>query len=503
MGKKLSKKIKILSILLAAITVVGVVASILIANNSFGRIIKKASKNLTSYAINATYDADNTLSAEQTIEYINKTGDSLENICLHLYPRAFRNGATILPYTSLNKASCFPNGTSYGDISVSKVDINGESANFEFVGEDSDILRINLYKNLENKAKITIDINFELTIPNCTHRFGYYNGMVNLGNWYPIICVYKNGEWNTTPYYSTGDPFVSECSNYSVNIKYPNDYSCYGTGEQSVNNNTSTFKALAVRDVALVLTNKSQCSQAQSGNTQVTYVGYAQDADIENNAKISAQAVDYFSETFGRYPYSSLVVVKSAFLHGGMEYPNIVIVSDNISETEEFNKVIVHEIAHQWWYGVVGSDQINSAWMDESLAEYSTCLFFEQFDEYNIDYGEQIMDATASYLLYVDVISSLNGKVNTRMNCAVNEYGNEYEYTYMIYVKGVIMFDSLREAIGKNKFEKALNKYYKKYAFKIATEENFIDCFNSVCNNNVTSFFSGWLEGTNVVGYID
>lgn len=518
--------------------------------------LKKASKNLTSYAIEALLSNDYLVSATQTINYKNSTGATLESICMHLYPRAFREDATILPYTNLNEASCFPNGKNYGDITISRVNVDGQSANFEFVGEDKDILRINLLDKLKAKDILKIEIDFDLTIPNCTHRFGYYGSTINLGNWYPVVCAYKNGEWETSPYYSTGDPFVSECANYEVTISYPQEYLCYATGNetqttqnkaqssksdtqltqtgntqtqtskgdtqltqtgctqttksdmqltQTGNTQTSksTFLAAAVRDFALVLIKNSQSKTTKTQDTSVTYVGYEGDADIEQNSQLAALATQYFCKAFGKYPYENLVVIKSAFVQGGMEYPNIVLVSDNITEAKEFQKVIVHEIAHQWWYGLVGNDQINQAWLDESLAEYSTCLFYEDNPEFQISYSDQIKDATASYLIYVDVISSLNGKVNTSMNLPVNKYASEYEYTYMIYVKGVIMFDSLREVVGKEKFLAALKKYFKQNCYKIANEEDLIDAFENTCHMDLQSFFSGWLGGTNIIGYVD
>lgn len=499
--KKLSKKIKIFSIIFSLLLVAIITLSCF---GAFDSDLKKASRNLTSYAIEAVLREDYTLSAKQHIEFINNTGDSLDDICLHLYPRAFREDATILPYTSLNKASCFPNGISYGNIEISKVNIGGEPASFEWAGQDGDILLIHLSESLKSKKEIDIDIDFDLTIPNCTHRFGYYNSTINLGNWYPIVCAYQNGEWETSPYYSTGDPFVSECANYTVQIDYPQQYSCYATGNRDTDEKgKAIFSAQAVRDFAIVLNLQAQAKSANVGNINITYVGYQGDEDIDDNIEISLKAMQYFGNTFGKYPYKNLVVIKSAFCQGGMEYPNLVIISDNITNSDEFQKVIIHEIAHQWWYGVVGNNQISQAWLDESLAEYSTCLFYEDNSEYNHTYQEQIKDATASYLLYVDVISSLNGKVNTAMNLPVNKYTSEYEYTYMIYVKGVVMLDSLRETIGKDKLIKALKKYYRQNSYKIANEEDFISACENSCHIDLQSFFSGWLGGTNVIGYVN
>ncbi len=468
--------------------------------------VDKASKNLTSYAISAVLDAESMqIEASEEVIYYNSTGESLDYICFHLYPRAFREDATIKPYTSLTIATCFPNGESFGDILISSVEVNGEAKQFELAGEDEDILKIEFGFSLLNKKTASIKINFTLTIPNCTHRLGYYEGNINLGNWYPIACVFSDGEFDTSPYYSTGDPFVSDVANYSVTLTYPSNYALCSTGEisssvanssASDNATTATISARAVRDFAMCLSNSSSVVSTMAGGTTIFYMGYSDDSDLQKLLTISREAVSYFSEIFGDYPYSTLSVAKTPFVFGGMEYPNMVFVSDSIDDDDEVLKVIVHEIAHQWWYAVVGNNEITEAWLDESLAEYSTALFFEEYSKYGISYDDFVQNAMASYLLYVDVISTIRGEVNTKMDLAVYEYQNDYEYSYMVYVKGVIMFDSLRSVVGKNKLIAGLAKYYSDNKFQIATKDDFLTAFKSACHKDLEGFFDGYLNGT-------
>jgi aminopeptidase N len=191
--------------------------------------------------------------------------------------------------------------------------------------------------------------------------------------------------------------------------------------------------------------------------------------------------------------------VKTPFIYGGMEYPNIVFISDSIDSDEEILKVIVHEIAHQWWYGIVGNNEIKEAWLDESLSEYSTALFFEKNSDYGLSYDEFVNEALSSYLLYVDVIQTLRGDVNTKMNLAVNEYQNDYEYSYMVYVKGVIMFDSLKNMVGEKRVVAGLKKYYQDNKFKIATTESFFKAFDEACHQDLRTYFDGFLNGTTII----
>lgn len=465
--------------------------------------IKSVSKGLNCYNITANLSSDMVLTCSEEVEFNNNTGESLDNICFHLYPRAFRQDALIKPYTSLTMASCFPNGISYGDVDIKSVKVDNLDANWEFDGEDEDILKINLENSLENKKKILIDIEFITIIPNCTHRFGYYNGNINLGNWYPILCVFSDGEFDKTPYYATGDPFFSEMANYNINITYPSNYLLISTGvAETIKNEdsyTSNIKADAVRDFALNISDKTAIVSANVNNITVNYVGYKEDENLQDYLKLCSSALEYFNKSFGKYPYSTLSVVKTPFIYGGMEYPNIVFISDAIDDEDEYKKVIVHEIAHQWWYGVVGNNEVTEAWLDESLTEYSTALFFENNTEFGINYEELIDNAISSYTLYVDVIKSIRDNVNTKMNLSVNEYQNDYEYSYMIYVKGVIMFDELKNVVGENRILDGLKKYYSDNKYKIATKQDFYNAFKIACHKDLEGYFEGYLEGQTII----
>ena len=467
----------------------------------------KVSKNLTTYAISAELDENMQIYGTEKITFLNSTGDVLDHLCLHLYPRAFREGATVKPYTSLTEATCFPKGVSFGDISIEKVMVNNKEIKSELVGIDEDILKVDFGFKLLPKKTVEVVIDFVIKIPNSTHRFGWFNSNINLGNWYPVICKYADGKFELTPYYSTGDPFFSDIANYNVEFVFPDKYQLCSTGEIKLEKNNEKNKAKisarAVRDFAMCLSSNAEIKSKNTENTKIFYMGYIEDKNTEKYLKIVGEAVEYFSEVFGKYPYSTLTVAKTPFVYGGMEYPNIVFISDAVDDEDEYLKVIVHEIAHQWWYGIVGNDEINEAWLDETLAEYSTALFFDKFDGYGIKYKEFVEDALSSYLLYVDVISTLRGDVNTKMNLPVNEYQNDYEYSYMVYVKGVIMFDSLSQMVGKKKIMQGLKKYYAENKFKIANKSKFFSAFKAACHKDLEKFFEGYLNGTTIISNLN
>ena len=469
-------------------------------------ILRKAGKRLNNYDIDLVIDSKTmTAKGQEIFEYTNKNDTIIDHLVFHLYPTAFREDASVKPYSSVSEARCFPNGISHGDISISKVHENGENANYEIIGEDKDKLKVNLKNNLDISDKVTIFIEFNLEIPNCTHRYGYYENNINLGNFYPILSKYENGEYDLTPYYSTGDPFYSDCSNYKVSVTAPSEYKVFTSGVESKSsiqndNMTCDYVATAVRDFAIVLGTNFEIESRVIDGTTINYVGYKGDENISKMADLSLDVVSWMSKNLKDYPYKQLNVIKTPFVHGGMEYPGLVMISDTAEENEDIMKIVAHEIAHEWWYGLVGVNETNHAWIDEGLSEYMTALFFKNNSMWGIKYDEIIKDATTSYVLYVDVISSINGKVNTKMNLPVNEYINEYEYTYMIYIKGTIMFDELAKCVGERKLMSALSKIAKNYSFENISEDEFTECIKHYTHIDTDGFFKGFLDGTAIIG---
>lgn len=471
--------------------------------------VEKASKGLSEYNISMKHNAsDMSFDVFQETLFKNEYDVVLNTICFNVYAKAFEETAKILPYTAVNKDKCFPNGVNYGKISFSEILVNGNSANYKWVGEDQNAIELKLDSELEPEASVKVQMKYNLKLSNNTHRLGYFDGAINLGNFYPILAVYEKGEYQIEPYYSTGDPFYSKVANYNVEIVYPEEYQLSSSGyvlNQSQENGFKTEKieALAIRDFALNLTKNANLLSQKVDDTEIRYVGYQGDENIEQCLNVAVEAFKFYNQKFGKYPYRTLNVVKTPFIHGGMEYPCMVTISDLYTDEFDIAKVISHEIAHQWWYGVVGNNQVSEAWLDEALTEYSSVLFIASKKEYNVSYEELISQAFSSYVLYADIIDTISGKIKPQMNLRVNEYTSEYEYSYMVYVKGVLMLDSISQLIGQDKVIESLSYYYKKYKFKVAKTDDLIACFINKSKRDVGGVFDSWLDGKTVIGSIN
>lgn len=466
--------------------------------------LQKISQDLNFYTIEATFDDQtHTISAHQNVQFKNKTGANLETICFHLYPNAFKIGATSTKAVSATQFErAYPNGFDEGSITVGAVTYNNKTCGFEVGGSDQNILIVSLPQPLTNESSCVLDMDFVSLLPNINHRYGYGDHTTNCGNFYPILCVFEDGEWVMNGYSPNGDPFYSELANYDVTINFPSSVTLVSTGEQTISTQEQTSVchsvAMAVRDFAFVLSKEFNLLSQTIGNTTLNYYFY-DDPNSESNLKTCVDALNTFNDLVGTYPYKVLNVCKSNFLQGGMEYPNLVLISDAVDVDSEYKNVIIHEIGHQWFYGVVGNDECTYPWLDEALTEYITALFYDKNLGYEKTTQTVLASALSSYLLFCDMYKEVYGEMDTSMNRSIYDFKTEAEYTYLTYVKGVLMFDSVCEVIGQNKMEKCIKQYYKDNAFKNATPKDLIVSFERASGKNLASFINSWLDGSVVL----
>ena len=459
---------------------------------------------LNSYDIFIQYDDQNkTADCYQTVKYINKSDNVFEELYFHLYPNAFREGAKNKVVGAVNFDKAYPNGESFGEINIESVKIGQKQIDFQISGEDENILIIPLIDKLYPDESVQIEIDYFIILPNINHRFGYGENTINFGNFYPIACVYEDNKgFMQEVYTSNGDPFYSDCANYNVTISYPKNLTLASSGEvisESINQEKriTSVEARRVRDFCFVLSSRFEVIRDNIDGVCVTYY-YYDDEERDKSLQTAIDCILTYDKLFGDYPYKTLNVVKTNFVYGGMEYPNLVMISDSIERAEDYQYVIAHEIAHQWWYGVVGNNEYDEAWLDESLTEYATALFFENNKQYCLGYEEIIKNINDAYKQFLRVFGKVYEKLDTSMNRSLDEYKTEPEYVNCVYVKGVLMLDTLRQQVGEKKLLKVFKLYYKEYQFTNATSEDFIAVIEKVCGKGVGDILISWLNGTAV-----
>lgn len=429
------------------------------------------------YDIHAEYLQDEgILTCEMTADIVNTTDTALETLPFQLYPNAYREGAIYPPVSELFAPSAYYDGSSYGGIEILSV----EGGSYTVGGEDENILYISLEEPLYPDETVTLTFSFEVTLAHIDHRLGIGERAINLANFYPVLCAYQDGGFVECVYSYSGDPFVSECADYTVSLTLPEGYEAVGArfaegAEQKRGTHVWELHAENVRDVAFVLGEGFKSMEREQDGVLVTYA-YLEDANPELTLSVACESLGYFSKLFGEYEYPTYTVVQTDFPYGGMEYPALCMVSSLLRE-EEIPAVVAHETAHQWWYSMVGSDQYTEAWQDEGLAEFSAALFLEEHPQYGGSYREAVAAAESSYRAFFSVYSQVKGSADTRMSRPLTEYAGEYEYRNVSYDKGLILFDRLMDVAGEKRVLRALEMYKENYSGKIASAADFIACF--------------------------
>lgn len=443
-------------------------------------------------------DYNNILNATEKVTFFNKSNKSIDDIYFHIYPNAFRmDEAAPVMFNDFSYA--YPNGFTPCYIDILNISIDDKKIDYSIGGVDGTILKLNLKNPIKKNEYIKIKISFQLKVPESRDRVGYYNGSYIFGNWYPIAAVYDDRGWSIDRFYDIGDPFYSDCSDYKVKITLPAKYIVASTGDiikDIVKNGERivNIEAKSVRDFAWSASCNFKTCNKKADGIELKYYFLNNDTERINKAMETLEnSIIIFNQKFGEYPYSSLTLVESYF-PTGMEYPGFILIPDSYFKEGKsllgLEGVIVHETAHQWWYGVVGNNEINEAWIDEGLATYSKVIYFER-----------TRGMTFAKEYYRDNISSVYEKKRKSikgreiMLKPLYEFDSWREYDTLVYKKAAVLFETLRNKTGDDKFFEILRSYYNDNKFKNANTKILISTVEKVTNMKWDDFFNEWLSG--------
>ena len=381
-----TKKVRILTgIILTLLIVIGGGVYVYQSKNSVQTSNIEEGKNLNKYIMDVIFDDESKrLMCNQNVEYVNNTNIALDKIYFHIYPNAFSK-KEFAPFEKDEMNQAYPNGFNEGYIDIKNVLNNNNKLEYEIKGEKNDLLEVKIGRQLKPGEKISIDMKFNVKIPNSEGRFGYGENTINITNWFPIACVHDDRGWNLKSYEAVGDPFYSDTSNFYVKLLIPRKYKVGCTGNIISEKSDSEkvlyeIQAKKVRDFAFILSDKFKIKKDTYKGVNINTYNLNEKLSTEVT-KIAKDSISIFSNLFGEYPYDTYSVIASDFYIGGMEYPTLVMIDQSLyNEKDKFllEYVIAHETAHQWWYSVIGNDEISEPWLDEALTEYSTVLYFEE-----------------------------------------------------------------------------------------------------------------------------
>jgi len=434
----------------------------------------------TFYAIEAFLDAQDDpprVYALQDTRYTNATGVPLERIYFRL----------------------FPNKPSFGSaLTFEEVMVAGQEVELVYEAEDTAVGLL-LPAPLEPGESLDVRMAYDVTVPVDNARgygtFNYEDGVFVLSNFYAIVAVYDDEGWDLSLAPDYGDPVYAETSFYQVQLTVPSDMVVVTSGstlEQADNvGGTTTWTCVSgpMRDFMVVASTRFELASLAVGFVRLNsyYLPEHQEGGetVLNYARDGLRA---YQQSFGPYPFAEFDVVEAPISAGGMEYPGLVIIDDGQYATAgahaEF--LVAHEVAHQWWYSLVGNDQVNVPWLDESLTNFSVVYYYENI------YGRSQADlAFQTYVAsrYEQAKSSGRDGVVFR---AVNEFEPQ-DYGPIVYGKGAVFFGELREQLGDEVFLDVLQAYLEDRKYKLATPDDFMRIAEQVSGQELDPLYKSWI----------
>jgi hypothetical protein len=423
-----------------------------------------ASAPRPSYVLDATLDyAAHTLSGDETITYLNSTGQSLANVVMAVEPSLWKN--------------CF---------SLTGLSIQGKSlTDYDLT---SGRLEVPLPALLQPGDPISLSLHFDLTLPpaDSYHLFGYNSMQANLVDWYPFIVPYSD-DWLLHPPSNVGEHLLYDSADFDVTLHVLNGSGAIiaGPGLVETVDGGWRYRLNHARTFAFSASPFYKMLVGAAGNIPIAEY-YFEPEKQPAQAVLSEvnKAVETYSDLFGPYPQSSLTMVESPFFDG-MEYDGLFFLSRDYyisSDGTVLNNLIdiaVHETAHQWWFGSVGNDQALEPWLDEALATYSERLFYEK------NYPQ----VNAWQAFRIDAFEPV-GWVNTD----IYHGGHFRSYANAVYLRGGLFLQALRERVGDEAFFAFLKDYALQMAGKRATAQDFFRILSLHSGASVADIVSSYFR---------
>jgi hypothetical protein len=484
----------------------------------------------------ALNDKDYTITGSETIVYKNNSPSALDFIWFHLWANAYKNEHTALMQQLKNDTARANKKEKYG---VGYIDglafkVNGNPArtaphpNPQFI----DIIKLLLDKPLQPGDSITISTPFKVQLPPYISRSGYADGEVMACQWYPKPAVFDKLGWHEFPYLDMGE-FYSEYATYSVDITVPSEYVVGATGTLQTQKELDIYKKIGAKNTAdrkaapvLYVNDDKSMTKTLSYYAEkvVDFAWFAEKGFVvqydtlqlpggkvvdafsyyhNKPGTIWNNSIDYikdatrrYSEWIGTYAYPVVQAVEGPKNNssGGMEYPTITLITSPDAKPESLDGVIAHEVGHNWFMAMLGSNERAHTWMDEGLNTYFQFRYEAEKYRYNSIFGDaipgEIKKKTADEFL--DIIYNVISEqvpMQSAMDISAEKFKSSEEYGMVSYVKAALWMYLLQSVAGKDKIDLAFQNYFKEWKFKHPQPEDMEASFEEATGLKLDKFF--------------
>lgn len=428
-----------------------------------------AQKANISYTIQGNYDEDRHLLDGLTkIKYLNTSGKPMSKIYLHLWANAYSDKNSAYTKQSVRAGNIdfvYAGRDKMGG--YEKINVTTEGQKLKIGYENPEIAFIVLNQPLEDQEEIIIDIDYQLQMPPKYDRFGYKGGDVFFSHFYPKVVVNKRGKWHKMPYLLYGEGY-SEYADFDINIHF-NDYQSIASGRIiSQSPHHLDFNANNVVDVAFAISKTKNIQAFQSGDINIKVLGHE-----KINEETVRKCINYLEQRIGIFPYTELSIYVDG-TNGGMEYPGMITIPASKDAQEYY---LIHELAHEYFYGAMHNNQRTEAWIDEGFATfYQKEYFKDNYDEHYyskllpkfIKSDQPLLHGFTEHQIARNFADKLKTKAenSSPANYIMNHYELSATYIGMVHSQ-----------LGRKEFDKHIQRLYSSKQNKHITGDQVIDNF--------------------------
>ena len=495
-----------------------------------------------SYTITARLDpASRMLNGEELLTWRNTSANPTSHLRFHLYYNAWRNTRSTWIREEIlggntDIAERPESDWSWIDVtSVKLISATGApvdvTANLRYVapddgnGDDRTVAEIPLTGPVAPGQTINVQLTWSARVPRTFARTGVIGNDYFLAQWFPKIGVLQDDGWNCHQFHS-GTEFFADFGIYDVRLTVPTGWIVGATGTErsrrDEGNRTTTHNYYAedVHDFAWTtspayLERTERFEHATLPAVTLRLLLQPEHVGQERRHFDAARAtLKYYGEWFGAYPYGNLTIVDPAWQSGsdGMEYPTLItagtrwIAPRSVAEPED---VTVHEAGHQFWYGIVATNEFENAWMDEGFNTFSTARAIEQSfgaDHYEKRYFGGFIPWAFSDLPLSRAIDG--NRLAGYRRLARTDVPSTPSWRYwpstggaITYNKTAVWLHTLERMLGWDTLQKILSTYFARYAFRHPTPADFFAVANEVSGRDLTPFFDQVYRSAAVVDY--
>jgi hypothetical protein len=502
-------------------------------------------------------DKNHSLNGFETLRYTNNSPNALDFIWFHIWPNAYANQKTAMAKQDLENGETYmhyikKNGL--GSIDGIAFQINGQAARWEFDPIHKDICRVFLNEPLLPKQTITISIPFHVQIPDGEiSRLGHVGQAYFITQWYPKPAVYDHKGWHAFPYLTQGE-FYSEFGTYDVKITLPKNYVVGATGDlvdgqaelawlnqkAEATAAKTSFDALDMNFPASEKETKTLHFHQEKVHDFAWFADkrwnvLKSEVELPNKKKVTTwayftngngnlwkkapqyinDATWFYSKHCGDYPYNHVTAVDGTIAAGGgMEYPNITVIGNSGSDYS-LETVIMHEVGHNWFYGILGSNEREHGWLDEGLNSFFESRYNEwkhpQANFFDLIAGEskaikgvgRLIGANKQAQNYYYELSYLF-TARKGEDQPIETHSAEFarvNYGAIMYSKTADVFNYLMANLGEEMTDKIFHTYFDRWKFKHPYPEDLRKVAEEVSKKDLAWLFDDLIQTNKRMDY--